>query len=291
MGTNLRVAGQIYLNGEVKQMTVVVNKEFARRIENSEVAALKSRLSAIKEINGNPMEVQIQKFGNATAFSVKNIPGPSFNTVKGLTDDDVAQVEKIIEFYSEKEIPIRFEITPAHVSTDLLTYLKNLGFYQEDFHTSLYKSTESESMDIENNIDTEISIRQLKNDEFDLFAEIYTKGFEMPAFLQSGVAQNNKVLYNNPNWTFYIASIANNPAGIGVLFLKDNVANLAAAATIPTQRKKGIQSALIKKRIYQAASKACDLIVGEAKFGSASQNNMERAGMRIGYTKAIWVRK
>ncbi|MEH7419549.1 hypothetical protein V7266_30415 [Neobacillus drentensis] len=28
-----------------------------------------------------------------------------------------------------------------------------------------------------------------------------------------------------------------------------------------------------------------------AKFGSVSQNNMERAGLRIDYTKAIWVKK
>lgn len=269
-------------------MTVVVNKELAWRIENSEVDALRSRLSAIKEINGNPMGVEIQKFGNAMAFSAQNIPGPSFNTVRGLTDEDADYVEKIIKFYSQKEIPVRFEVTPAQVSPDLLTYLNKIGFYQVDFHTSLYKTPVVK--DNEETIETEISIRQFKSDEFDLFAAIYTKGFQMPAFLQSGVAQNNKVLYDNRHWTFYIASIDNTPAGIGVLFLKDNVANLAAAATIPSLRKKGIHSALIKKRIYQAAGEACDLIVGQAKFGSISQNNMERAGMRIGYTKAIWVK-
>lgn len=265
---------------------MVVNQELAVRLESSEIDTLWSRLTAIREINGNPMGVEIQKFGNATAFSVKNIPGSSFNTVKGLEDGDEQHVEKIIQFYKQKDIPVRFDLTPAHASTDLLTYLNKLGFYQLDFHTSLYRPVKSEL--IEEIIEPEISIRELKEDEFDIFAGIYIQSFQMLAFLKSAVAQNNKILYNNNNWTFYLASINNKPAGIGVLFIKDRVATLAAAATIPSLRNNGIHSALIKKRICQARLEQCDLIVGQAKFGSISQNNMERAGMRIGYIKSIW---
>jgi len=270
-------------------MTRVSNKELGVRLENSEIDTLWSRLTAIQEINGNPMGVEIQKFGDAAAFSVTNIPGPSFNTVKGLTDHDKKYVEDIIHFYNQKEIPVRFELTPAHVSPDLLTYLNQLGFYQLDFHTSLYKVPEA--MLSEEIIEPEISIRELKKDEFDTFAEIYTNGFQMPASLKSGVAQNNKILYHHQNWTFYLASIDNIPAGIGVLFIKERVATLAAAATIPSLRRKGIQSALIKKRINQAFLEECDLIAGQARFGSTSQTNMEKAGMKIAYTKAIWVKK
>lgn len=275
--------------GGNKKMTVVVNKELGFRLENAEIDALCSRLTAIQGISGNPMGVEIQKFGDATAFSVTNIPGPSFNTVKGLTANDEKYVEKIIRFYKEKEIPVRFELTPAHVSPDLLTYLNTLGFYQLDFHTSLYKGTDS--MLSEEKVEPQISIRELEIDEFDAFAEIYTNGFQMPSFLQNGVAQNNKILYNNPNWTFYLASIDNVPAGVGVLFIKDRIATLAAAATVPSLRKNGIQSALIKKRIHQAYLEQCDLIAGQAKFGSTSQTNMEKAGMKIAYTKAIWVKR
>lgn len=270
-------------------MVCVVNKDLGVRLENSEIDMLWSRLMAIREIDGNPMGVEIQKFGEATAFSAMNIPGPSFNTVKGLTDNDGKYVEDIIRFYSQKKIPVRFELTPAHVSSDLLTFLNELGFYQLDFHSSLYKEIGSKLS--EEKAEPEISIRELESDEFDTFAEIYTKGFQMPSFLKSGVAQNNKILYNNQNWTFYLASVDNVPAGIGVLFTKERTAALAAAATVPALRKKGVQSALIKKRIYQASIKQCDLIAGQAKFGSVSQTNMEKAGMKIGYTKAIWVKK
>lgn len=111
----------------------------------------------------------------------------------------------------------------------------------------------------------------------------------MPASLEGGIAQNNEVLYDDEHWTFYLASLENQPAGIGVLFMKDSVAMLAAA--LPQSRNQGIHHALIHKRIDQAQSLHSKLIVGQARFGSVSQNNMEREGLKIAYTKAIWVGK
>lgn len=269
-------------------MTLVLTKELGERIEQSEIDALSSRLIAIKEMDQNPMGVEVQKFGSATAFSVRNIPGPSFNTVKGLRVADDIYIDEIIDFYKMKGIPVRFELTPAHASPDLLSSLNQKGFYQSDFHASLYTSGKTVSME---GIDSSISIRELNRDEFDTFADIYTKGFQMPDFLKSGVAQNNEILHGDEHWTFYLASIENEPAGIGVLFVKDGIANLAAAATLPSLRGKGIQSALIKQRMQQAYLDGCELIVGQAKFGSVSQTNMQRAGMGVAYTKAIWVER
>jgi hypothetical protein len=269
---------------------MVLSKELAVTLEKAEIDALISRLTAINEIDGNPMGVEIQKFGNATAFSVMNIPGPSFNTVKGLSDEDEEYIDSIIDFYKQKDIPARFELTPAHVSSRLLTRLNNAGFYHYDFHTTLYTSPKELNIN-KAGMDPKLSIRLLKSDEFDTFADIYIKGFQMPSFLIGGVAQNNEVLYNNKNWTFYLASFEHEPAGIGVLFIKDRIATLAAAATVPNLRNKGIQSALIKQRLDQANLQECEWILGQAKFGSVSQNNMERAGLRIAYTKTIWIKK
>lgn len=270
-------------------MSLVVSRELAEQLEDSEIETLSSRLIELQKMNGNPFNVEIQKFGNAIAFSVKNIPGPSFNTVKGLKGEDENQINKIIDFYKQKGIPVRFELTPAHTSPELLACLNDAGYYHNDFHSTLYAPLTPE---IDTSYDaTSITIRKLKRNEFDTFAEIYTKGFQMPAFLKSGVALNNEILYNVKNWSFYLASFENEPAGIAVLFIKDRIANLAAAATLPSFRNKGIQSALIKHRINDANLQKCDLIVGQAKFGSTSQNNMERAGLSIAYTKAIWIGK
>ena len=107
-------------------------------------------------------------------------------------------------------------MTPAHASPNLLAYLSEAGFYQSDFHTTLYAGLSPELEPI----DPQISIRRLKGNEFELFAAIYVKGFQLPRFLKSGVAQNNEVLFDNDHWHFYIANVKDEPAGIGVLLPK-----------------------------------------------------------------------
>ena len=147
----------------------------------------------IEKIDGNATGVHIQEFGNATAFSVKSIPGPSFNTIKGLKQGDEEQIERIIEFYRQKDIPVRIELTPAHASSELLTCLSKAGFYHNDFHITLYSHLPK--VEETNQINEQkIMIRKLKSYEFDTFAEIYTKAFQMPSFLKSGVAKNNEIL-------------------------------------------------------------------------------------------------
>lgn len=65
-------------------MTTVMTLDIATEIENAEIDMLSSRLERLQTISGNPMQVQIKKFGSATAFSSKIIAGPAFNTVKVL---------------------------------------------------------------------------------------------------------------------------------------------------------------------------------------------------------------
>ena len=113
----------------------------------------------------------------------------------------------------------------------------------------------------------------------------------MPSFTKDGVRQNNEILHNKPGWHFFIAEVQNIPAGIGVLYINKGVASLAASATLPEFQRKGCHTALIQKRIETAIESNCHLIVGQARFGSSSQNNIERAHMKIAYTKSIWTAK
>ncbi|AOY16932.1 TPA: GNAT family N-acetyltransferase [Bacillus paranthracis] len=266
-------------------MSTIMTINTAQEIENAEIHMLSSRLEALQAIKENPMQVQIEQFGSATAFSSKVIAGPAFNTIKGITN--TTQIDEIISYYQSLQIPCRFEITPAQGTAELFQYLSEKGFYQSSFHTALYSTPREDPSLVPSNI----SVRKLKENEFDVFADIYVRGFNMPSFTKDGVRQNNEILYDKPGWHFFIAEVQNIPAGIGVLYINKGVASLAASATLPEFQRKGCHTALIQKRIETAIESNCHLIVGQARFGSSSQNNMERAHMKIAYTKSIWTAK
>ncbi|WP_404460603.1 GNAT family N-acetyltransferase [Sutcliffiella horikoshii] len=265
----------------------VLTKDLMKIVEQSEIDALEDRLIRVKSMNDNAMGVELKRFGKAVAFSVKNIPGPSFNTVKGISGENIDNLDEILEFYTRRDIPARFEVTPGNASTDLFRKLSSLGYFQSGFHTALYRplSTGEPSL---GGADTAVQIEEISLENFDIFGELYTRGFGMPAAFKEYVTANNKVLAESDNWTFYLAHVGGEPAGIGVLYVKNDVATLAASATVPEFRNKGVQTALIQKRMQQATDKGCRYLVGQAAFGSVSQKNMERAGLNVAYTNVVW---
>ena len=78
-------------------MSTIMTLNAAQEIENAEIHMLSSRLRALQALAENPMQVQMKKFGSATAFSSKIIAGPAFNTVKGITNTD--ELDEIISYY------------------------------------------------------------------------------------------------------------------------------------------------------------------------------------------------
>lgn len=269
-------------------MKLVMKTDLAVRLDQAETDVLHSRLTAIQNRDGNPMGVEIKRIGRTTAFTANNMPGPAFNLVKGFSEADAEVLDQLIDFYQEKRIPVRLEITPSNGSSELLKLLHQKGFYQCDFHTTLYAETSSLE---DTPIHADIDIRRMQRSDFHLFGELYTKGFGLPGFLSQGIAENNEVLYDNKNWFFYLALVNNESAGIGVVYIEERTASLAAAAVLPAFRNRGVHGALIQARIYQAITNNSELVTGQARFGSVSQNNMEKAGLKIGYTKAIWTRE
>ncbi len=79
-------------------------------------------------------------------------------------------------------------------------------------------------------------------------------------------------------------------AGGASLRLCEGVAQLCGAATMPAHRRRGVQSALLVSRLTDAARRGCDIAVVTTQPGSKSQQNVQRQGFELLYTRAILVR-
>lgn len=266
-------------------MSRVVESSFALGVELAETNTVFSRLDALKNLEGNPEKVYIESFGNAKAFIVKGIPDPYFNSVRGLTSEDIDQLDDIIEFYRDHKVSCRFDL-PPFASSDLLLKLAERGYYQSGFHSSLYHLTKTELPELNN--DNGLEVRKIEDSEFNCFGDIYTKAFKMPEFLAPAVTKNNLILKDTLGWHFYLATYHNAPVAVAVLYVQDGMGSLAAAATLPSHQSRGCHSALLAARIIEAKELRCDLVVGQARFDSVSQGNMKRFGLQLAYNKSIW---
>jgi GNAT superfamily N-acetyltransferase len=79
-------------------------------------------------------------------------------------------------------------------------------------------------------------------------------------------------------------------AGGASLRLFEGVAQLCGAATRPEHRRHGVQSALLAARLEAAGKAGCDVAVVTTQPGSKSQENVQRQGFELLYTRAVLVK-
>jgi GNAT superfamily N-acetyltransferase len=79
-------------------------------------------------------------------------------------------------------------------------------------------------------------------------------------------------------------------AGGASMRLAEGVAQLTGAATAPAHRRRGIQTALLAARLADATAAGCDIAVIVTQPGSKSQQNAQRQGFDLLYTRAVLAR-
>ena len=68
------------------------------------------------------------------------------------------------------------------------------------------------------------------------------------------------------------------PVGCASVTIRDGVAMLGGMSTVPAERRRGVQAALLRYRLGVAAHLGCDLAATSATSGGASERNLRRHG-------------
>ena len=73
--------------------------------------------------------------------------------------------------------------------------------------------------------------------------------------------------------------------------LAEGVAQLTGAATAPAHRRRGVQTALLSARLADSSAAGGDIAVVTTQPGSRSQQNAQRRGFDLLYTRAVPVKQ
>jgi ribosomal protein S18 acetylase RimI-like enzyme len=120
------------------------------------------------------------------------------------------------------------------------------------------------------------------------YLDAYVAGWGIAETDRAQFKANVRSWLGQPGWSLYVARLDGEPAAAATLYLKDGVGYLADAATDPDFRGRGLQSALLRRRISDAAAVGADIVFSGAAPLSTSHRNMERAGMRVQFVRSLW---
>ena len=124
------------------------------------------------------------------------------------------------------------------------------------------------------------------------FGTIAAIGFGLPAWAAEFFAH----LPGRDGWRCYVARIDGEAQGCAAMLIDDGIAEFGVAATLEGARGRGCQTALLHRRICDAAAAGCHTLfveTGERVPGrpSASYRNILKAGFKEAYLRPNWQRR
>lgn len=254
-------------------------------IERLEAAVYEKSWDALRrasELPGNPHGVTLYRRGGLWAWMVRALPDlPWFNAVSGLTQDTLTELDGVLALYRSARIAPRLSVWATHLTPTLGAALFDRGFTPVGIGTTLYAAATAPAP----HTFAGVEVRELDpGEESETFNAVLLAGYGFIHPVQRALA----ILENDgPGVRRSLALVNGQPAAAAALSMHSGVAFLAGAATLPEYRQRGAQSALIHRRLNDAAQSG-ELVTVTTAFASASQRNLERHGLRVAQLKTLW---
>lgn len=272
------------------------------------------RLGRYLEI-GERTRGSICYFDGATALCFNDVG--YFNRVYNFGSDSVPILPEILERYSRCwgragrygiELIARQGFELASVGNKLL----EAGFRPGDLMVRLGLSLECEQPFLERGNreclpgdglddslrqrDVRVAIRQPRLEEFERVLDLYLEGFEAPRGNHEGAKRNMMQLFAQPEFLTWCAFEANGgsdclPVALGMLYLTDGVAVLAAGVTGKEYRNRGLHEAMIQLRVAHAKSIGCRAIFTWTQYDGQSHRNLIASGFEELRVDQVWRRE
>jgi GNAT superfamily N-acetyltransferase len=136
-----------------------------------------------------------------------------------------------------------------------------------------------------------VEVVELKTPDEEPFGTIAAIGFGLPAWGAEFFAH----LPGREAWRCYVARVDSEAQACGAILIDGGVAEFGIAATLESARGRGCQTALLHRRILDAAEAGCHTLfveTGERVPGrpSISYRNILRAGFEEAYLRPNWQR-
>jgi GNAT superfamily N-acetyltransferase len=276
------------------RVPIFCDTELARRLERAETRLMYEASQAAQRRGADAFALPI-----AGGFATYAGPDSPFNKVSGLGFDAVPDADHLAEIeqaFRDFGAPVQVEL--AHVADPALgESLSDRGYRLASFENVLGRPLDTA---VGTSIADGIEIRPSGDEELEAWLDVVADGVAVPdtqglpsheAFPRDIVLDAMRDLSATQGIRRYIALRDGVLAGGASIRISDGIAQMGGAATVPAHRRRGIQTALLATRLADAASAGCDIAVVTTQPASKSQQNVQRRGFDLLYTRAVLLKE
>jgi GNAT superfamily N-acetyltransferase len=225
-------------------------------------------------------------------------PSSPVNKVIGLGFDaelDVIALERVEQEWGQRSEPVRIEMS---ILTDpaLGSALTDRGYKLHGFENVLgLRLTPEVASPSVSGVSVELATPAEWDTWMDIAVDAFTNldgtGSVPPDTLER---EHLRAILGEmmgvPGFIRYLARVEGEAVGEAAMRIDGDLAQLAGAGTRPHARGRGVQKALLQRRLADARSAACTLAIVTTAPGTRSQDNAMRRGFELLYTRAILVK-
>jgi hypothetical protein len=271
-------------------MTPLLDLALVRRIELAEAQAAVGCAAEMERLRpGSGAAVQRVAGGFAVYCGANSPVTQSVGLgLDGPVSDE--EFDRLEEFFRERNEPVRVETCPL-ADASLIELFGKRGYRVTEFTNVMARElAETDFAKSSGGMPDGIVVDKVAKEHLDLWTLTVSQGFSEKFPVTQEMLDVMRVFAGGSNVECYLARVDGAVAGGATLAIREGVAGLFGASTLPAFRNRGVQSALLDARLVRAAGAKCDLVVCLAQPASASQRNVMRRGFAVLYTRVKFER-
>ncbi|AKU90942.1 acetyltransferase, GNAT family [Vulgatibacter incomptus] len=200
------------------------------------------------------------------------------------------ELDRLVRFYADRGVEPRIEICPF-VDESLLRGLADRGFTVRDFENLLVRDLRGGALPQADGGPDRLEIARVdpsNEAQVRTFIDVSTSGFRPEGeALAEPLLSLTRGMVSSPSNRCFLALYEGEPAGGGAVGVSGSIGALFGTSVLPRYRRRGIQRALILRRLQQARDEGCTHAVIASKPGIATERNATRVGFFLAYTKVL----
>jgi GNAT superfamily N-acetyltransferase len=195
-----------------------------------------------------------------------------------------ADLDRMEQFYRSHGAPSQIDVCPL-TDLPLSEMLKRRGYVMAELNNVLFRRLDGENL---GPAPSEATIRQGHAEEAEVFADIVVRSFFPNGDEPEGFAAMIAPIYQCEGSILFTAEVDAKPVACaaGLIVPEHRIVALFGAGTLPGFRRRGLQTALLRRRMEVAQKAGCEYAVIVTLGGTTSMRNAERLGFRVAYSKA-----
>ena len=239
-----------------------------------------ARMGALADLPGNPFGVEVRPFGGnfGVACKARHPMLRGKNRMHGMGEADVDALHDLLRFYRADGLPCSLSVLHGEMTAALFSRLASAGLWSAGSGTAPAVVPDERADD---EVPPGIAIRCSGPEEKELYLDLFQRAF---AGRNEADPEYRAIQWAEdalPGGARYIAELNGKPVGMASFPIIDGVGYFGTGGVLPEYRRHGVQAALIRRRLADAPTLGCDLVLGGGSMGTTTYRNFERAGLRL----------